>query len=80
MSRAFVKETDGERWQPPARTSEFTVHWGPNARHAEREAVYRADDLVAALRWLAARHAGYYQLRDSTGRLLAEVTHGTPTT
>jgi len=68
MSRAFVKEDGGERWTPPTHPHTYRVLWhGPGGS----EIVYETDDLLDALRWLAARERPGFELRDRAGALLA---------
>lgn len=68
MSRAFVKEEGGERWTPPPAPRAYRLLWqgrgGP-------EVVGETDDLLDALRWLAARGPGDFEVRDREGGLLA---------
>ncbi|GAA5513235.1 hypothetical protein Dcar01_01961 [Deinococcus carri] len=68
MSRAFVKEDGGERWTPPALPRSYRLVWsGPGGP----ETVHQTDDLLEALRWLAARDRPGFELRDQDGALLA---------
>ena len=68
MSRAFVKEDGGERWSPPGTPHAYRLVWpGVNGP----ETVHQTDDLLGALRWLAARDRPGFELRDREGVLLA---------
>ena len=73
MSRAFLKEADGERWRPPPESAKYLVFTGRDRLELDRNPVYSDDDLVGALRWLDGRSRGYYQLRSQDGQLLAEI-------
>ena len=68
MSRAFVKEDGGERWQParpPAAYRAYLV--APEGLSVARE----DDDLAALLQWAARREGGAYEVRDARGHRLA---------
>ncbi|MFC4456059.1 hypothetical protein [Deinococcus sonorensis] len=66
MSRAFVKEDGGGRWEAPAAARRYRA-----SLKGERSAVHESDDLLDVLRWLAERERGEYELHDWTGALLA---------
>lgn len=71
MSRAFVKEENSEPWVPPTPPRAYRLTWpGPDGA----ETVHETDDLLAALRWLAARDRPGLELRDHSGALLATLT------
>lgn len=68
MSRAFVREENSEPWVPPPPSRAYHLTWvGPGGT----ETVHETDDLLAALRWLAARDRPGFELRDRAGALLA---------
>jgi len=68
MSRAFVKEENSEPWVPPSAPRAYRLTWvGLDGA----ETVHETDDLLAALRWLAARDRPGFELRDRSGALLA---------
>ena len=68
MSRAFVKEDEGSRWELPAAPGEYRLLWtGDVPPTVLRE----TDDLLDAMRWLAARDRPGFELRDRRGSLLA---------
>ncbi|AWT34459.1 hypothetical protein [Deinococcus arenae] len=69
MSRAFVKENEGERWTPPPAPRAYRVLWtgDPDAPEVLKE----TDDLLEALRWMQARDRREFELRDGRGALLA---------
>ncbi|UBV42832.1 hypothetical protein LAJ19_00960 [Deinococcus taeanensis] len=69
MSRAFVKEDEGERWTPPTRPGTYRVIWtgDPDATEVLKE----TDDLLEALRWMTTRNRREFELRDAHGALLA---------
>ena len=70
MSRAFIKEDiqipEAEKLQ------EFRVYWGLARHKLEMDVVYSSDDLLDALQW-AQMQKGYYQIRDSVGKMLVEL-------
>ena len=68
MSRAFVKEDAGSRWEAPAAPRAYRVLWTGDDRP---EALHETDDLLDALRWLAQRDRPGFELRDRAGTLLA---------
>ncbi|PTA67960.1 hypothetical protein [Deinococcus arcticus] len=71
MSRAFVREDEGERWQPPSPRRAYRIVWRGEAAQAP-EVVRETDDLIEALRWLQARDQRHlFELRDGQGVLLA---------
>ncbi|GHF46220.1 hypothetical protein HNQ07_002369 [Deinococcus metalli] len=67
MSRAFVKEDDGNRWEAPPTARAYRVLW----RGERPEVMRETDDLLDALRWLSARQRPGFELRDRAGVLLA---------
>ena len=68
MSRAFVKEDEGSRWERPAAPREYRLLW---IGDSQPEVLRETDDLLDALRWLAARERPGFELRDRAGALLA---------
>jgi hypothetical protein len=70
MSRAFVKE-DVEL--PEAeKVYEFRVYSGRSRFEIEHRVLFSSDNLSEVLRW-AEGQLGYYQVRDASGSVLAEV-------
>ena len=65
MSRAFVKEDGGGRWEPPVVFS-YQVR-----RVGENEVLRQSDDLLELLHWLEVQQRGEYELRERGGLLLA---------
>ncbi|MBZ9712514.1 hypothetical protein [Deinococcus multiflagellatus] len=71
MSRAFVREDEGERWQPPAPRRAYRIVWRGHETQPP-EVVRETDDLLDALRWLQTRDQRHlFELRDGHGVLLA---------
>lgn len=68
MSRAFVKEEEGSRWEMPAAPGEYRLLWTGDV---PPEVLRETDDLLDALRWLSARERPGFELRDRAGALLA---------
>ncbi|WP_309573071.1 hypothetical protein [Deinococcus sp.] len=68
MSRAFVKEEGGSRWEAPEAPREYRLLWTADVTP---EVLRETDDLLDALRWLAARERAGFELRDRMGTLLA---------
>ncbi len=70
MSRAFVKEEGGERWQPARPRGQYRAYLlrpdGPQVAHED-------NDLAALLQWAARREGGAYEVRDASGQRLALV-------
>ncbi|AFZ66600.1 hypothetical protein [Deinococcus peraridilitoris] len=73
MSRAFVKDANDERWQPPEQAAEFAVYVEEDRGRFTPSPVRRGDDLIELLRWASAQPRGSYQVRDRLGRPLADV-------
>lgn len=74
MSRAFVKEEAGAPWTPPTAPRAYRVVWTGDAASsatASPEVMRETDDLLDALRWLAARPRPGFELRGADGELLA---------
>lgn len=73
MSRAFVKEEAGAPWTPPTTPRAYRVVWtgGVEEQRAAPEVMRETDDLLDALRWLAARPRAGFELRSADGELLA---------
>lgn len=69
MSRAFVKESDGEPWTAPETPLAYRVIWTGTPDHPE--VLRETDDLLDALHWLSARPQPGFELRDAQGTLLA---------
>lgn len=71
MSRAFVKEDEGGKWEGPVARAPFRVLCaGAGAPDTLRE----GDDLLGLLRWAATRPQGPLELRREDGTLLATVS------
>jgi hypothetical protein len=70
MSRAFVKEDVDV--PEPEKIYEFRAYWGMSRFEIEPAVVYSSPDLADVLRW-AEGQLGYYQVRDATGTMLAEI-------
>jgi hypothetical protein len=70
MSRAFVKEDVDV--PEPEQVYEFRAYWGTGRFELEPVVVYSSPYLTDVLRW-AEGQLGYYQIRDSAGKMLAEV-------
>ncbi|MVN87891.1 hypothetical protein GO986_14105 [Deinococcus sp. HMF7620] len=70
MSRAFVKEDEGERWQAPPPLRAYRILW-PGDLGRPPEVVKETDDLLDAMRWLRGRDRSNFELRDEQGVLLA---------
>lgn len=72
MSRAFVKEEGGQRWQPAAPVHELQV-W--RVGRENESSVYDTDDLLDALRWVASRPEALrdteFVIKSRDGRALA---------
>ncbi len=65
MSRAFVKEDGGGRWERP-------VVLGYQVRETgHTEVLHQSDDLLDLLHWLKVNTQEHYELRDRSGLLLA---------
>jgi hypothetical protein len=74
MSRAFVKEEAGAPWAPPSTARAYRVIWTGDAdpeSPVRPEVMRETDDLLDALRWLAARPRPGFELRSADGELLA---------
>lgn len=69
MSRAFVKEDEGERWTPPAAPRAYRVVW--TGYTGQPEVMKETDDLLEALRWIGSRDRREFEIRDGRGVLLA---------
>jgi hypothetical protein len=70
MSRAFVKEDGGGRWEPVAEARAYRVVW---AGAGEREVLRESDDLLELLTWAQSRPAGAFDVTGAGGELLAQV-------
>lgn len=70
MSRAFIKEDVDV--PEPEKVYEFRVYAGRSRFEIEPTVVYSSNDLSEVLSW-AEGQLGYYQVRDSSGKMLAEV-------
>ena len=66
MSRAFVKEDGGGRWEPSV-TAMYQLR-----EVGDPEVLRQGDDLLELLHWLETRGRGGYELRDQHGLLLAQ--------
>ena len=66
MSRAFVKEDGGDRWERPV-LFDYQVR-----QKGDSEVLFRSDDLMELLHWLEGQERGRYELRDQGGLLLAQ--------
>ena len=75
MSRAFVKDTADERWHKPHgnHTPEFAVYRALSTASFDPEPVRRGEDFAELLRWAASQPGGHLQVRDRTGRRLADL-------
>lgn len=69
MSRAFVKEDEGERWTAPAAPRAYRVVW--TGYTGQPEVMKETDDLLEALRWMGSRDRREFEIRDLRGVLLA---------
>ncbi|WP_291429422.1 hypothetical protein [Deinococcus sp.] len=69
MSRAFVKEGEGDRWSPPTTPRAYRVVWTGYA--TEPEVIKETDDLLEALNWMGSRDRREFEIRDAAGVLLA---------
>jgi len=65
MSTAFIKEQDGGRWEAPVVFAYRVRATG------EPDVLVQSDDLLELLHWLERQEHGGFELRDSTGLLLA---------
>lgn len=70
MSRAFVKE-DVDLLESE-KVYEFRAYSGKSRFEIEPHVLFSSNDLAEVLGW-AEGQLGYYQVRDSAGRMLAEV-------
>ncbi len=70
MSRAFIKEDVDV--PEPEKIYEFRVFSGRSRFELEPKVLFSSDHLAQVLRW-AEGQLGYYQIRDATGKMLAEV-------
>lgn len=69
MSRAFVKEDEGERWSPPTAPRTYRILW--TGYGTEPEVMKETDDLLEALTWMGSRDRREFEIRDAAGVLLA---------
>ncbi len=70
MSRAFVKEDEGQKWEAPAQARQYRVLW---AGSGNADILREGNDLLELLRWVAARPHGQFEVRGQDGTLLATV-------
>lgn len=70
MSRAFVKEDGGERWEPERPGAAYRAYLlTPEGAELIRE----GESLAALLRWAEGLGRGEYEVRDAQGARLAKV-------
>ena len=70
MSRAFVKEEGGGRWEPTAAPGAYRVVWAGNG---ERDVLRESDDLLELLSWARGRPQGAFEVTGPGGELLAHI-------
>lgn len=70
MSRAFVKEDEGAKWEAPTQKAAFQVVW---AGSGNPDVLREGDDLLSLLGWAVSRPQGPFELRRRDGTLLAQV-------
>lgn len=70
MSRAFVKEDSGTRWEAPAEAKAYRVLWAEDTGGA---VLRESDDLLELLNWARTRQRGSYTVQSAGGEVLARV-------